>query len=326
LARTAKAAAPTLSDEDVLAFADACIRIANAIADEHGYVAVRNLLRRFNARLIIRPLLVEGMLAIQPAAQSEWAVLVDSETYGITDADVERECLEYPLPGRLRFTIAHELAHSLAFRPSEFGIKLDRLVNTDGAKDAVVRAIEGITDRLTPLLLLSESALIRFFKADGVRTSASDIAHLRRISGVSRRTLIGRLRALSQVQADKVSRYSLHNLAICIGEWTGQNAVIRKSPVFARFHRNVFPEFLLNLANQDRLPAYEAFPGGSSFAACGGDLDEIQCVVPAGSPGAPGAESMTVDCSLETTERAVGTEFFIVVRRVPLALPVQKPG
>lgn len=319
--RTSRAGPQPLTGDEVSSFAQACTTIANSAADEQGFVAIPKLLERFHAKLLIRPLLVEGMLATQPNPQSEWAVLIDSETYGITDADVQRESSSHPLPSRLRFTVAHELVHSLAFRPSDFGIRLKSSITTGDAKSAVVRAIEGVTDRLTPLLLLSETALVRFFKAPGARTSATDLALLARTAGVSRRALIGRLRGLSPEVADRVSRYSLNNLAVCIAEWREQCAIIRKWPLFARFDRNVLPEFLLRLPAQDRLPAPRAIPE-YSFAACGGDSPDVQCVLRAGSVGAPDAVEMTAQCSLEPVARTIGNEFFIVVRKTPLTLPV----
>lgn len=319
--RTNRAGPRGLTLDDVGAFARACVSIADSSADEQGFVTVSSLLERFHARLLIRPLLVEGMLATQPGTQSEWAVLVDSETYAVTADDVQRETADRPLPSRLRFTVAHELVHSLAFRTSDFGIRLSNSIDTDDAKSAVVQALEDHTDRLTPLLLLSETTLVRFFKDRGARTSASQIAQLAQLAGVSRRTLIGRLRGLPATTADRVSRYSLNNLAVCIGEWRERHAVIRKGPLFARFDRNVLPEFLLQLPSQDRLPAPEAFPD-PSFAACGGDRTEFECALNAGSVGVPRAHKMPVHCSLEATARTVGTEFFLVVRKMPIAQPV----
>jgi len=322
LPRTIRAAAPTLSSEEVGAFAQACTTIADAAADEDGFVAIHTLLERFHAQIVIRPLLVEGMLATQPGAQSELAILVDSERYGITHSDVEQESSRRPLPSRLRFTVAHELAHSLAFRPSDFGIHLKGSVNTDAAKNAVVKAIEGITDRLTPLLLVPQTALVQFFRSDALRTAASDFAALAQRAGVSRRALIGRLRGLSQTEANKVSRYSLNNIAVCIGEWRERYAVIRNWPLFARFDRNILPEFLLNLPTQDRLPAPIAFID-SSFGACGGSCSEIESVLYAGTSDVPHAHELAVHCSLEQTARMLGAEFFLVVRKTPLTLPVQ---
>jgi hypothetical protein len=320
LTRTTKAPARPLSNEEVGAFARACITIANDAADENGFVAIPKLLKRFHAELVIRPLLVEGMLATQPGVQSKWTVLVDSERYSVTQSDIEAEDIRNPLPSRLRFTVAHELAHSLAFRPSDFGIRLLNSVNTNDHRSEVVRAIEGITDRLTPLLLLSETALTQFFKSPTVRTSASDLAELRQRSGISRQALIGRLRGLSEIEADKVSRYSLNNIAVCVGEWRDQQAVIRNWPVFARFQRNLMPEFLLNLRNQDRLPAPIAF-ADASFTPCGGACSEIESVLHAGTMEFPQAEQIAAHCSSEQTGRTVGTEFLIVIRKMPLALP-----
>src|ERR1700686_3755132 len=154
----------TLSNEDVAAFRQACIRIASDAVDGDGFVPIHKLLKRFHAQVVIRPLLVEGMLATQPGSQSEWVVLVDREVYGATKADVENEDANRPLPSRLRFTLAHELVHSLAFRASEFGIHLRSSIKTQDAKASVVEAIEKITDSLAPLLLLSEGALTEFFK------------------------------------------------------------------------------------------------------------------------------------------------------------------
>jgi hypothetical protein len=317
-----RGASSTLSSEDVAAFAHACARIASEASDAEGFVPLNKLLERFHAQLLIRPLLVEGMLATQGAVQSEWLVLVDSELYGITAVDVEGENAKQPLPSRLRFTVAHELVHSLAFRSSEFGISLRTSINTDDSKAAVVAAIERITDRLTPLLLLPEVALTEFFKRDTVRTSASDFAELGRKAGVSRRTLIGRLRNLSHADANRVSRYSLNNIAICIAEWREKHAVIRSAPAFARYERNIFPEFLLDLPNHDRLPGSLAF-SDLAFAPCGGELGEVETELFAGTTGVPRAQKIRVHCSLEQTARTVGTEFYLVVRGLPLAQPAR---
>jgi hypothetical protein len=323
LSRTSRESPIALASADVAAFGQACTRIANEAADAGGFVPVRNLLERFHAQIVVRPLLVEGMLATQPGVQSEWLVLVDSELYQVTKDDFDQENSSRPLSPRLRFTVAHELVHSLAFRTSEFGIRLSTSINNEAPRASVVDAIEGITDSLTPLLLLSESALADFFKSSVVRTSAPDFAELRARTGVSRRTLLGRLRSLSQADANRLSRYSLEDIAICIGEWRERQAVIRASPVFARFARNVFPEFLLRLTNQDRMPASLAFHD-ASFAPSGGIRNNVETVMLAGTPGAPDAEKMHVHCSYEEADRDSGSEFFVVVRRVPIAQPVTK--
>jgi hypothetical protein len=170
LSRTSRASTIALPSADVTAFGQACMRIASEAADASGFVPLRNLLERFHAEIVVRPLLVEGMLATQPGVQSKWLVVVDSELYRVTKADFDAESSSQPLSSRLRFTVAHELVHSLAFRTSEFDIRLSTSINSEVSRSSVVDAIEGITDSLTPLLLLSESALAGFFKPSAVRT------------------------------------------------------------------------------------------------------------------------------------------------------------
>src|SRR5258706_13428158 len=97
--------APT--DRDQLA--RACAAIGNQVADDDGFVSVRNLLSLFRARLYVRPLLVEGMLARTgrpgEASAEEWAVLIDSETYPVDSVEVENESSTKPLLPRFRNTV-----------------------------------------------------------------------------------------------------------------------------------------------------------------------------------------------------------------------------
>jgi len=255
------------------------------------------------------------MLAAVPD-ENRWAVLVDSDTYGITDADVALEESARPLPNRLRFTVAHELAHSLAFRPSDFGIRLRNSINTEDAKKAVVEAVERATDRLAPLLLLSERALIDFLKLREQPPTVGDFAEFRLRVGVSREALINRLRALSHTDANGTRGLNaLGNIAICIGEWVDDRvAALRSWPVFFSFDRNIIPAFLMNLSHQDRLPARAAF-ADKSFALCGGDSPEIEVTVPAGTASVPDAEQMRVACSAESITRIPRSKFLLVVRK-----------
>src|SRR5262249_47722226 len=111
----------TTSQSDLRSLAARCTELSDEIADADGFVSVRSLTSRFQAELILRPLLVEGMLASRSTpskgvSQHQWAVLIDSETYPEVDEKViAREGCSAPLPARMRNTIAHELAHSFAF-------------------------------------------------------------------------------------------------------------------------------------------------------------------------------------------------------------------
>ena len=134
-----------LSRDELARIADACTAIGNEVADENGFVPIRNLLARFHANLLIRPLLVEGLLASTEHGSENnldagrWSVLLDSETYQISELEVKAESQERPLPSRLRNTVAHELVHSLAFRPSEFGIRLRKQTDGKENQNALVR-------------------------------------------------------------------------------------------------------------------------------------------------------------------------------------------
>src|SRR5690242_14541181 len=106
----------------------ACTDIANQIADGDGFVSIRRLLERFRTNLRMRPLLVEGMIGSSHSVDGQppqWTILVDSERYPDVETSMDGENAGHPLSTRFRFTVAHELAHSLAFRTSEFGVRLE---------------------------------------------------------------------------------------------------------------------------------------------------------------------------------------------------------
>src|SRR6266498_3218393 len=70
-----------------------CNHIAGEISDTDGFISVRRLLERFGATLIIRPLLVEGMLASSEQSSDgtddrnhhRWCLLLDRETHDVGD-------------------------------------------------------------------------------------------------------------------------------------------------------------------------------------------------------------------------------------------------
>jgi len=305
-----------LPPEVLAQIAQACRSICDSAADEDGFVPIRRLLARFQATLIARPLLVEGMIASQRHNRSDdrrWLVLVDSEKYRFNNRDLEEEGPQNALPERLRFTIAHELAHSLAFRVSEFGIRLHN-INTAQTSRALVIAIETETDRLSSLLLVSQKALQKVFKGRRNPPAADELAQARRAMGISRPVLISRLRSLSSTEADGLKNgYGLTNLAVGLAEWIeDRTARLRNWPIFANFDRNLFPEFLLRLAHQDRIPAASAF-AATSFSLCGGNDNIVQLTSDAGTPNSPRAERMELKCSVEDSGRKPGSSSIYVV-------------
>lgn len=314
-----------LASSDLRRIVDACKAIGDEIADDSGFVSMRRLLGRFEARLLIRPMLVEGMLASierkdEPITESsQWAVLVDRETYGVNDQAIESESQNRPLPPRLRNTIAHELVHSLAFRPSEFGISLKLNSQKSNNLRDLVRAIERHTERLSPLLLWSERALNQLLLGKREPLSVEQLAEARRSVAISRPVLINRLHHLHLFDTnDFLFSPALQNLAVGLAEWRkGGRSVVRSWPLFANFSRNILPVFLRDISRQDRSPAEAVFPE-ETFVMCGGPNNNVELVADAGTAANPRVTKMKVQLSAESGSRKPGSKFLFVAR-IPTA-------
>jgi len=308
-----------LAPEEIQSFARTCSAIADEIADDTGFVPIHRLLSRFHARLFIQPLLVEGMLASirdNQTAQSDrsWAVLVDFETYPINEKDIETECQSRPLPARLRNTIAHELVHSLAFRPSEFGIRLD-LKNQKMCADELVLAVEEETERLSPLLLWPDKSIAQLVASKREPLKIEDIEETRQHLGISRYILINRLNNLRQFDPNRfLQRPAIRNLAIGLGQWCEDGSALVKSwPVFANFERNLIPEFIWTIRRQDRSPADTIF-SDNTFAMCGGVNGSVELVTHVGTATNPRGEALKIQLSVAVGNRKPASEFFFVAR------------
>lgn len=311
-----------LSPKEVASFAAVCGQIGNELANESGFVAIRDLLDRFHTEIRIRPLLVEGMLASiedkgsGAAGTQHWAVLIDSETYPVTEADIARESTTRPLPARLRNTVAHELVHSLAFRPSEFGIKLQ--VADGGAENKydLVRSLEQVTESLSPLLLLPEKALSTLLRGRSTQVSVEELDALREELAISRPLLISRLAQLGPHSSDGMRDLpALRNLGIGIGEWTRDGtAVLRSWPLYINFDNHIAPAVFRKLRHQDRLAAAGVFPD-HSFAMSGGVECTAQFVSDAGLLDNPASEKFPVVCAISKTRKTIGASFLYVMHR-----------
>jgi hypothetical protein len=206
--------------------------------------------------------------------------------------------------------------HSLAFRPSEFGIRLRGRTGSKKSQSDLVQEIERETERFSPLLLWSDTALARLLSDKKQPLSVDELRVAYRSMGVSRYVMINRLRLISPTDARGFRHHDgLKNLAIGIGEWVdGKSAVFRSWPIFVNFDRNITPAFLYKLATQDRLPASAVIPD-ETFAMCGGSLNSVRFVTNAGSPALPTAEKFEVECSVENTHRKGRSEFLFVIRK-----------
>ena len=311
-----------LAASDLTKIAEVCRAIGNEVTDDAGFVPVRRLLSRFHADLLCRPLLVEGMLASVPQSASasgngNWVVLVDSETYDISNKDLVEERVTRPLATRLRNTIAHELVHSLAFRLNEFSINLNVKSDTKQGMQDLVEGLETETERLSPLLLFSDDALKALLRGRKEALSLADLLHVTNNFGISRYVLVNRLCLVRSVSesADFLFSTGLRNLAVGIGVWGDSGAQIRGWPLFWNFDNGIVPSFLRRAEGHERLPAEAVFTD-SSFAMLGGPIGSLALEIDAGTRAVPDAKKMKVQIEVEERLRKSGEEFLFVVRRI----------
>jgi hypothetical protein len=309
-----------LSPQEITQFTEVCTRIGDEVADESGFVKIRDLVSRFHASVIVRPLLVEGMLASineQPDSDPQsqrWAVLIDSETYGISDADIANESKSRPLAPRLRNTIAHELAHSLAFRPSEFGIKLNHSHGGE-IKNNFVHSVERMTEGLSPLLLFTDKALKQLIKGRKTQVSVEELDELRQRLGISRDVLVARLWRLRAAEDGQFrDSTALRGLGVGIGEWTPDGgARLRSWPLYINFDRNIAPSVFRMLPKQDRLSARTAFPHGD-WILSGGLEHKVTFLCEAGLSSQQLSEKLLVEAAVSQAARPGGAAFLYVIR------------
>jgi hypothetical protein len=305
---------------DLARITEVCKAIGNEVTDDSGFVPMRNLLSRFHAQLLIRPLLVEGMLASveqhnSPTNSSPWAVLIDSETYPFSERDILEERPTRPLPYRMRNTIAHELVHSLAFRASDFGIRLKGRTDTKETLREFVKAVELETERLSPLLLWSEKALTMLLHGKKEALSLFDLLQVLENAVVSRYVLVNRLLLLRKDSDELLFSSGLRNLAVGLGVWAHKKAQVKGWPLFWNFDDGIVPSFLLKVRGHERLPAENVFLD-ETFAMLGGPNNVAELETSAGTQAVPQAKKMRVQVAVEEGLRKLGEEFLFVVRKL----------
>jgi hypothetical protein len=299
-----------------------CTKIAVEVADPTGFVAMRALLQRFGAELVIRPLLVEGMLAkrtdaVPEGGHRQWLVLIDSDKWRVNADAVAVESVGSSLPERARFTIAHELTHSLAYRSTEFGTELQLAAARDQSSSDFVEKVEDLTDGLVPLLLWPESRVDAFLRGPGFPLSVERLVAVRHQQGISRPVVITRLRRMIEPRrGGPVEQPVNRNVGIGIGEWESENrAILRKWPTFVNFDQNILPEVFLRLRKEDRVPATSVFPD-NNFALCGGSAVLAKYVCNSGLDVADSKFPMSVEVTVESGSRRPGVSFLFCVRRI----------
>lgn len=297
-----------------------CNQISDELAGSDGFIATRDLLRRFGTEVIARPLLVEAMLASAEkmnanggSRRHQWCLLVDSETHSFKESAVQNENAESTLPVRLRNTIAHELAHSLAFRTREFGVEIPRLQKKDSEKDFIA-ALERETEELSPLLLVSNKSLDVLFNKDVDHISLSEVLRTMRRSGTSRESFVNRLQLVETFDSLRIlNRDCFFNFALGIGEWLSPNeAVLRPWPLLARFEGGQVPGFVFDLQRRTPVNPARVFHNPFSFAV--GDVNIVSQTINGGTPTLPALRTLNARFSTETVEQSKGSEFMFLVQ------------
>jgi hypothetical protein len=311
-----------LAPGDVAQLVGLCKAIGNEVTDENGFVAVRKLVSRFHAKLLIQPLLVEAMVAYRDhgsdkADDERWAVLVDSEAFPVSMEDIGEERPTKPLPQRMRNTIAHELVHSLAFRTSEFGIRLKSRSEENETPQDLIDSIEDETESLSPFLLWSQSALEGTLRGRANALSLADLVDVVEKMGISRYVLINRLTYLERdaESAGLLVSRALRNLAIGLGVWRHEGTLLKGWPIFWNFDNGIIPSFLFKLFDNNFVPANQIFQGQSlsdNSALTGARRFRVS----AGTKSVPNAKKMDVEIEIEDINHREDEEFLFVIRRI----------
>jgi hypothetical protein len=304
--------------EELIVF---CVKEAEKLARPDGFIPVSGIAGRFQAEVIVRPLLVEAMLgSLTPEAldrgesKPRWVVLIDSERFQVTAADISNESSARPLPARLRNTIAHEVIHSLSFRAGEFGFTFLNSRKRGEKGDAFIERVERETEELSPLLLIPQSMIAALSRRP--KLNIEDLCVLRSQCGVSREVLINRLRLLSKYDPTDI-RYGtcLENIAVGCGEWIDQSeARLAGWPLYFNFDRGWIPNVVTTIRHNRGTLAAETTADSSFWLnggpSCTAEFEDRE------SGYRPSYSRMKIRLSVEQTDRRAGTGFLFLISKV----------
>lgn len=304
------------------ALAKFCVEEAEKLAEGGGFVSIRALAERFRATIVLRPLLVEAMLASRHCRADsedadrnlEWLVLIDSEQHSVTNEALQNEEPSLPLPARFRNTVAHELAHSLIFRSEELGFKIQLAQKKGEERDSFLRRIETEAEQFSPLLLIPQSRIARLSKKTSLEMS--NLEALCSECGVSREVLINRLRLLSIFDPEDICLNSgFRNVAIGLGEWADNSkALLKPWPLFFNFDDNRLPEFIVKL-HQNREILVQDITDDKDFLPNGGSSNTA--VFKANdSPDHPDYMRMKIRMTVQQTNRRARSGFLFLVNKI----------
>lgn len=314
-----------LAGGDLAQFVRICTTISDDAADINGFVPLRSLLKRFEAKLVSRPLLVEGMIVSHNRAPApgpgdyRWTVLLDSETHTIDTKMLDSETRGKALPSRLRNTVAHELVHTLAFSPTEFDIRLSKKYSAPNQIRELVKDIEQDTEKLSPLLLWAESSIEDVAVGKKEALSLRELNNLRRSLGISRFVLVNRLCLLKSSRDEKelLQKDALRNIAVGIGQWNNcKEPFFHSWPLFHNFDRSILPTFLHKLIVLKEL-AVSKLVHDESLVVFGGSNVSVNLSVRSGASNIVIRPNMSLEVSFEPRKPVAGSSFLYVFRTEP---------
>ena len=298
-----------------------CVEEAEKLAQSDGFVSVDAIARRFQAEIIVRPLLVEAMLAsLTPEALAgqgsgpRWVVLVDSERFSVTAEDIRNESSARPLPVRLRNTVAHEIVHSLSFRNGEFGFTFLTSQKKGEERNAFIQRVENETEELSPLLLVPQSMIAAQCREPEL--CIENLCVLRSQCGISRDVLINRLCLLSKHDPEDI-RYGtcLDNIAVGRGEWINESeARLASWPLYSHFDRGLIPNVVTAIRQKRGMLAVEVTDDSSFWlnggGSCNAEFEDSE------SRYQLSYSRTKIRFSVEQTDRRAGTSFLFLIRKI----------
>lgn len=132
---------------------DRCWDIAEQCSDTTGFVSLRRLAEYCRCQVVPRPLLVEAAITKRTDGSDDWIALLNNEVHVFSDEDFELESSISHLAIRTRNTLAHEIAHAVAWDT------LGHDFSNGGTHDERLSYIEKSVEVVSPLLLIPRSAL-----------------------------------------------------------------------------------------------------------------------------------------------------------------------
>lgn len=130
-----------------------CWDISEKCSDATGFVPLRSLAEYCRCQVVVRPLLVEAAITRRNDGVGNWIALLNNEIHRFSDEEFELESCFGHLGIRTRNTLAHEIAHAVAF--DRFGHDFSK----GGRLDERLSQIEKSVEVVSPLLLVPRPTL-----------------------------------------------------------------------------------------------------------------------------------------------------------------------